>query len=114
MQKKHFDSEEVHKGITATSGGFYGPQGRVLRLELDDAKLNDTLSTFVYDGQKLTNLEMETAAIYGLSALLGHDAISMNAIVANRADGTFREDPYQAVDSLIQYTLEKLVKLYNH
>ena len=89
MLKKHFDSEEVHKGITATSGGFYGPQGRVLRLELDDAKLNDTLSTFVYDGQKLTNLEMETAAIYGLSALLGHDAISMNAIVANRADGTF-------------------------
>lgn len=114
MLKKHFDSEEVHKGITATSGGFYGPQGRVLRLELDDAKLNDTLSTFVYDGQKLTNLEMETAAIYGLSALLGHDAISMNAIVANRADGTFSEDPYQAVDSLIQYTLEKLVKLYNH
>ena len=114
MLKKHFDSEEVHKGITATSGGFYGPQGRVLRLELDDAKLNDTLSTFVYDGQKLTNLEMETAAIYGLSALLGHDAISMNAIVANRADGTFSEDPYQAVDSLIHYTLEKLVKLYNH
>lgn len=114
MLQRHFDSEDVHKGITATSGGFYGPQGRVLRLELEDAKLNDTLSSFSFKGQKLTNLEMETAAIYGLSALLGHDALSMNAIVANRANGTFSEDPYKAVDSLIQYTLEKLVKLYNH
>ena len=114
MLQKHFDSEEVHKGITATSGGFYGPQGRVLRLELEDAKLNDTLTSFEFKGQKLTNLEMETAAIYGLSALLGHDALSMNAIVANRANGTFSEDPYKAVDSLIQYTLEKLVSLYNH
>lgn len=114
MLQKHFDSEDVSKGITATSGGFYGPQGRVLRLKLEDAKLNDTLSSFEFKGQKLTNLEMETAAIYGLSALLGHDALSMNAIVANRANGTFSEDPYKAVDSLIQYTLEKLVSLYNH
>lgn len=114
MLQKHFDSGDVHKGITATSGGFYGPQGRVLRLELEDSKLNDALSSFEYKALKLTNLEMETAAIYGLSALLGHDALSMNAIVANRANGTFSEDPYKAVDSLIQYTLEKLVSLYNH
>lgn len=114
MLKKHFDSEDIHKGITATSGGFYGPQGRVLRLQLEDDKLNDTLSSFEFKGQKLTNLEMETAAIYGLSSLLGHDALSMNAIVANRANGTFSEDPYKAIDSLIQYTLEKLVSLYNH
>lgn len=114
MLKKHFDSEDIHKGITATSGGFYGPQGRVLRLQLEDDKLNDTLSSFEFKNQKLTNLEMETAAIYGLSSLLGHDALSMNAIVANRANGTFSEDPYKAIDSLIQYTLEKLVSLYNH
>ncbi|WP_318640663.1 nucleoside phosphorylase [Flavobacterium ardleyense] len=114
MLKKHFDSEDIHKGITATSGGFYGPQGRVLRLQLEDDKLNDTLSSFEFKKQKLTNLEMETAAIYGLSSLLGHDALSMNAIVANRANGTFSEDPYKAIDSLIQYTLEKLVSLYNH
>lgn len=114
MLKKHFNSDDIHHGITATSGGFYGPQGRVLRLELEDTKLNDALSSFIYKDQKLTNLEMETAAIYGLSALLGHDALSMNAIVANRANGTFSEDPYKAVDSLIQYTLEKLVSLYNH
>ena len=114
MLKKHFNSDDIHHGITATSGGFYGPQGRVLRLELEDTKLNDALSSFIYKDQKLTNLEMETAAIYGLAALLGHDALSMNAIVANRATGTFSEDPYKAVDSLIQYTLEKLVSLYNH
>lgn len=114
MLKKHFDSEDIHKGITATSGGFYGPQGRVLRLQLEDDKLNDTLSSFEFKNQKLTNLEMETAAIYGLASLLGHDALSMNAIVANRANGTFSEDPYKAIDSLIQYTLEKLVSLYNH
>ncbi len=112
--QEHFDSDEVHKGITATSGGFYGPQGRVLRLELDDSKLNDALTSFSFEGQKLTNLEMETAAIYGLSALLGHNALSLNAIVANRANGTFSEDPHKAVDALIQYTLDKLVKLYNH
>ena len=114
MLKKHFDSEDIHKGITATSGGFYGPQGRVLRLQLEDDKLNDTLSSFEFKNQKLTNLEMETAAIYGLASLLSHDALSMNAIVANRANGTFSEDPYKAIDSLIQYTLEKLVSLYNH
>ena len=114
MLKKHFDSEDIHKGITATSGGFYGPQGRVLRLQLEDDKLNDTLSSFEFKGQKLTNLEMETAAIYGLASLLSHDALSMNAIVANRANGTFSENPYKAIDSLIQYTLEKLVSLYNH
>ena len=114
MLQKHFDSDDVHKGITATSGGFYGPQGRVLRLELEDSKLNDSLASFSFKGQKLTNLEMETAAIYGLSALLGHDALSMNAIVANRADGKFSKDPYKTVDALIQYTLDKLVKLYNH
>ena len=114
MLLEHFDSDEIHKGITATSGGFYGAQGRVLRLDLEDANLNDTLSSFSFEGQKLTNLEMETAAIYGLSALLGHNALSLNAIVANRANGTFSEDPYQAVDALIQYTLHKLVKLYNY
>lgn len=111
--QKHFDSKEIHKGITATSGGFYGPQGRILRLELEDSKLNDALTNFTFEKRKLTNLEMETAAIYGLSALLGHEALSMNAIVANRANGTFSEDPYKTVDKLIQYTLEKLVKLYN-
>jgi uridine phosphorylase len=107
LEKKIF-SDKMHKGITATSGGFYGPQGRVLRLNIQDQKLNDKLEQFNFENNRITNLEMETAAIYGLSALLGHNALSLNAIIANRASGTFSLDPYKAVDELITYTLEKL------
>ncbi|MBD3580981.1 nucleoside phosphorylase [Flavobacterium selenitireducens] len=102
------EGEKMHKGITATAGGFYAPQGRVLRLALQDAELNSTMDNFEFEGSKITNLEMETAAIYGLSALLGHDALSLNAIIANRATGTFSADPYKAVDELITYTLDKI------
>ena len=104
------ESDIIHKGITATAGGFYGPQGRVLRLEIQDKKLNSKMDNFKFEGNRITNLEMETAAIYGLSKLLGHNALSLNAIIANRATGTFSEDPYKAVDELIKYTLEKLTK----
>jgi uridine phosphorylase len=104
------ESDKIHKGITATAGGFYGPQGRVLRLEIQDINLNSKMDNFKFEGNRITNLEMETAAIYGLSKLLGHNALSLNAIIANRATGTFSEDPYKAVDELIKYTLEKLTK----
>jgi uridine phosphorylase len=104
------ESDKIHKGITATAGGFYGPQGRVLRLDIQDANLNSKLDSFLFEGNRITNLEMETAAIYGLSKLMGHNALSLNAIIANRATGTFSEDPYKAVDELIKYTLEKLTK----
>ena len=66
------------------------------------------MDNFNFEGNRITNLEMETAAIYGLGKLLGHDCLSLNAIIANRASGTFSEDPYKAVDELIQYTLEKI------
>ena len=104
------ESDIIHKGITATAGGFYGPQGRVLRLEIQDKNLNSKMDNFKFEGNRITNLEMETAAIYGLSKLLGHNTLSLNAIIANRATGTFSEDPYKAVDELIKYTLEKLTK----
>ena len=65
---------------------------------------------FQFNGNRITNLEMETTAIYGLSALLGHNALSLNAIIANRANGTFSDDPTQAVDQLIAYTLDKLAQ----
>jgi len=106
--EKIIESTDIHKGITATAGGFYGPQGRVLRLPLQDAELNSKMDNFSYNGNRITNLEMETAAIYGLSALLGHNALSMNAIIANRASGTFSADPYAAVNKLIEYTLDKI------
>lgn len=107
---KVFDSNVIHKGFTATAGGFYGPQGRILRLDIQDKKLNQKMDQFEYNGIKITNLEMETAAIYGLSALLGHQAISLNAIIANRTNGTFSENPYKIIDELITYTLEKIIK----
>ena len=103
------ESDRIHKGITATAGGFYGPQGRILRLNIQDEKLNSKMDNFNFEGNRITNLEMETAAIYGLSKLMGHNALSLNAIIANRATGTFSEDPYKAVDELIAYTLDKLV-----
>ena len=106
--EKVIESDKMHKGITATAGGFYGPQGRVLRLNIQDESLNSKMDNFKFEGDRITNLEMETAAIYGLSALLGHQALSLNAIIANRANGTFSADPYKAVDELIAYTLDKL------
>jgi len=106
--EKMMESDQMHKGITATAGGFYGPQGRVLRLGIQDAKLNAKMDNFTFEGNKITNLEMETSAIYGLSALMGHHALSLNAIIANRATGDFSTDPYKAVDALIAYTLDKI------
>jgi len=103
------NSEKFVHGITATAGGFYGPQGRVLRLSLEDADLNNKIDSFNFLGNRITNLEMETSAIYGLSKLLGHNALSLNAIIANRANGTFSEDPTKIVEDLIEYTLNKLV-----
>jgi uridine phosphorylase len=95
-------------GITATCGGFYGPQGRMLRLEPKDSIFRNKLESFRYEDLKITNFEMETSAIYGLSKLLGHQACSMNAILANRANGSFSKKPDETISNLIQYTLNKL------
>lgn len=107
--EKKLISDNVFSGITATAGGFYGPQGRVLRLAVQDPDLNDKIEDFSYKSMRITNLEMETSAIYGLAKLLGHQAVSMNAIIANRANLTFSKDPYKTVENLIEYTLNKLV-----
>lgn len=108
--EKRMESDKIFKGITGTAGGFYGPQGRVLRLNIQDENLNAKMDSFDYNGTRMTNLEMETSAIYGLGKLLGHNCLSLNAIIANRANGTFSEDPYKAVDELIGYALEKLAE----
>lgn len=103
-------SNKIVIGCTATMNGFYGPQSRIIRIPVKDENLNEKMSDFNYNGIKITNLEMETAGIYGLSKLLGHNALSMNAILANRALGTFSEDPGKLVEDLIIYTLDKLVE----
>ena len=102
-------SDKTYLGMTITAGGFYGPQGRVLRLPVYDPQLNNKIDSFQHKDIRITNLEMETSAIYGLSKLLGHHACSMNAIIANRPLGEFSEKPKQVVEDLILYTLEKLV-----
>lgn len=102
------NSNRIRFGATVTNAGFYGPQGRSIRLTPKLADFHQKLSSFRYRDKQITNLEMETAGIYGLSKLLGHRAVSMNAILANRATGEFSENPKKTIDSLIQYCLERL------
>jgi len=101
---KHF-VDGYHQGITITSPGFYGPQGRVLRLGLSNPDLIDQFSTFRYGNHRISNFEMETSAIYGLGRLLGHHCLSLNAIVANRVKKEFSKDGGAAVEQLITKSL---------
>lgn len=103
-------SNQTISGITATATGFYGPQGRYLRLEPNPENINEVLSGFKFKDLRITNFEMETSAIYGLSKMLGHQALSLNCIVANRAMGEFSKNTYATIDKMIQYALEKLIQ----
>ena len=103
-----FDDERLLPGFTGTNVGFYGPQGRVLRLDTQIDNLGGLLSDFRFEGLRITNLEMETSAIFGLARLMGHRAYALNCILANRNTGEFAEDPALAVDQMIQFALEKI------
>jgi uridine phosphorylase len=96
------------RGITATSPGFYGPQGRSIRLGLRDADMNSKMESFEYKGKRITNFEMESSALYGLSKMLGHDAITICAIIANRVSEQFAGDYQPHMDKLIRQTLDRL------
>ena len=106
-----FKKHEYALGCTLTNVGFYGPQGRVLRLQLPQEDLHEKLQSFRYRNMAITNLEMETSAIYFLSSLLGHRALSVNAIIANRAAGTFSEDNLMAVENLIKNSLDIIASI---
>lgn len=99
-------SKNYHQGITVACPGFYGPQGRILRLRLAYQGLVDKLTSFQFGPHKIANFEMESSAIYGLGRLLGHQCISLNAIVANRVAKEFSKDGGKAVESLIKQSLE--------
>lgn len=101
-------SNGYHKGITATCPGFYGPQGRILRLSLSSPGLINKLTHFKYNDHRITNFEMETSAIYGLGKLLGHQCLSLNVIIANRVLQQFSKDSDAAVESLIKKSIEVL------
>ena len=96
-------------GITATSPGFYGPQGRVLCLGLSDCRMNKNMESFFFEGQRICNFEMESSALYGLSRMLGHQALTICAIIANRVTEKFSSDYKPFMDKLIQTTLDRLV-----
>ncbi len=99
-------SKHFNFGITATCCGFYAPQGRMLRAEAKYEDLIKRLSNIEVNGLRITNFEMETAAIYGMATLLGHEAVSVNAILANRINHTFSSNPGLIVESAIKRVLE--------
>ena len=103
-------SEGIATGVTLTAPGFYGPQGRSIRLQ---SRLSESffqaVQSFSFQGHRITNFEMESSAIFVLSAMLGHRAVSVNALLANRANGTFSQQPRQSVDQLIRFALERIV-----
>jgi uridine phosphorylase len=107
-------TEGMNKGITVTCSGFYGPQGRKLRGNLRDHDLIDNLTKFSYQSPitkknyRITNFEMETSGIYGMSRMLGHKALSLSAIVANRVSKQFSTDANKVIDNLIQMVLSRI------
>jgi uridine phosphorylase len=105
---KHF-TQGFHQGITVTCPGFYGPQGRVLRMGLANPHLIDRLTTFGFGQHRITNFEMETSAIYGMGRILGHQCLSLSAIVANRISKEFSSDGNKAVEQLITTALRIIV-----
>lgn len=102
---KHF-VKDFHQGITVTCPGFYGPQGRILRLGISNPDFVNRLTDFRFGQHRITNFEMETSAIYGLGRLLGHNCLAVNAIVANRVKKEFSKDGLATVEKLIQKFLQ--------
>ncbi len=102
---KHFVTG-FHHGITITCPGFYGPQGRVLRLGLSNPEMINTLTTFQFGNHRIINFEMETSGIYGLGKLLGHNCISLNAVVADRINKNFTKNAEKTIVTLIKKTLD--------
>lgn len=98
----------THIGITATAPGFYGPQGRQIKLKAAMPNLNELLASFNYENYKITNFEMETSALYGLGKLLKHQCLTACVIIANRASKEFTKDYNLSVEILIQESLQRL------
>ena len=101
--------DDVYKGITVTAPGFYGPQGRELRLKSKIRKLIDKLSNFSFNQYRISNFEMESSAIFGLGKLLGHECMSVNVVVANRVTQQYSKDGNAAVEKMIEIAIEKII-----
>ena len=101
-------STDMVRGITVACGGFYGPQGRRLRLPLADAEANNKIMSFEYNGHRITNFEMESSALAGLSLLLGHKATTCCMVIANRLAGKANPNYKNTIDSLIKLVVERI------
>ncbi|MAV42437.1 MAG: phosphorylase [Flavobacteriaceae bacterium] len=108
---EHFEIISDFSGVTVTCNGFYGSQGRSIRIETSNQNFISEIKKISFSNDNVTNLEMETAIIYGMSKILGHNAISLNAILANRENGTYSLDPNKTINKLILLTLDKLSDL---
>ena len=100
--------ENLHVGITATAPGFYGPQGRQIRLKSSAPNLNELLTAFKLKDLRITNFEMETSALYGLGKLLNHNCLTVCVIIANRVRKEFTNDYQKSVEILIENCLNKI------
>lgn len=100
--------DDMIRGVTISANGFYGPQGRVLRLQLNDPEINNKINAFEYNGHKITNYEMESSAIAGLSKLLGHKAMTVCTIIANRIAKDSNAAYKGSIEHLIETVLERL------
>ena len=109
MLIKKFD-DSFFKGITVTAPGFYGPQGRELRLKSRSRELIDKLTDFTFNGFRITNFEMESSAIFGLGKLLGHECLSINVVVANRVTQKYSSDGNAAVEKMIERALAAILE----
>lgn len=102
---------DYHKGITATSPGFYGPQGRSVRLNLALTDMNKRIESFSFGDKRITNFEMESSALYGMSKMLGHEALTICTIIANRVSEKFVGNYQPYMDKLIETTLDRILNL---
>ena len=101
--------EGTFQGLTATANGFYGPQGRQLRLKPTVPDLNERLNKFNYNGHRVTNFEMETSALFGLGKALDHECATVCAIIANRFKRKYSENHDRTIEELIEFVLERIV-----
>ena len=98
----------LYKGVTATASGFYGPQGRILRIPLAMPQLNERIESFNFEGHRISNFEMETSALYGLGAMLGHNMVTVCALIANRVTNEYSVDHQQVIRNLVEVVLDRI------
>jgi uridine phosphorylase len=104
-----FKDPEFNKGVTISAPGFYGPQGRILRLPVSMPQLNHLIEKFSFDNHRITNFEMESSAIYGLSRMLGHQALTVCLVIANRVEKKANENYHPEMNKLIDKVLDCLI-----